>query len=502
MLVQAGGMIMAVRLSALGVAGLLLIGGCGEAADTPSAAPPRASDPVPLPSALSHVEVDLAVDLAQLERALEAEVPRQLWAIDQPGSECIASKKIDLELFRVSSPTIRCRIVGKVTRGRLKLSGRGRDLIVTMPVTGVVAARDVAGILKGETGTGAADVRLRLRLDVKPDWRIASSTQITYDWTREPGIDFLGRRITFTSEADDKLAKVRRDVAAIIARELARVDLRGAAERGWRDAHGVLELNRANPAVWVRLTPQQFLYGGYDVRGRDLVLRLGLDGTFATFVGTRPEARTPAPLPALGPRPATTRPSVLRVPVIADYAVLEPVIAKALSKRAAQPFVIKDFGKVMAQFGEITVYGAPEGRIAVGARFKAISDLPLVKAASGRIWLTARPLNEPNSRQVRFADIRISGETNLASQQLLFALANAPEFQATIADALKQNFEKDFAGLTAKITQAVARRRDGPLDYAISIENIATGTISAHGQGLSLPVELTVQGNARLVQVK
>lgn len=475
---------------------------CGSEPATPSKAPPRADDPVAFPNEVSHVEVDLKVDLAQLERVLEAEIPRQLWSIDEPDSECVASRKIDLELFRVKSPKITCHIVGKVTRGRLKLSGRGRDLIVTLPITGTVAARDVAGIFKGETGTAAADVALRLQLDLKPDWRIASSTQITYDWTKEPGIDFLGRRITFTSKADDKLAKVRADISRIIARELAKVDIRSAAAAGWRDAHAVLELNRENPAVWARLTPEQFLYGGYDVRGRDLTLRLGLDGMLETFVGTKPAVTTPAPLPPLGPRPKVTRPSVLHIPVIADYAVLEPVLTKALAKRAARPFVIEDFGQVMAEFSEITIYGAPQGRIAVGARFKAVSDLPLIEAASGRIWLTAQPLNEAGSRQVRFSDIAVSGDTNLVSQPVLFALANSPEFQTTIADALKQNFENDFAKLTGKIERALAQRRDGPLEYAITIEKLATGTITAHGQGLYLPVELTVRGQARLVRVK
>lgn len=488
--------------SAGSAAGLLLLGGCSNAADTPSPGPPRADDAITFPSATSHAEIDLAVDLAQLERTLEQEVPRQLWAIDQPGSECVASKKINLELFRVKSPKIKCHIIGKVTRGRLKLSGRGPDLLVTLPVTAEVAARDVAGIFKGETGTAAANVTLRLRLDLKPDWKLASSTRITYDWTTEPGIDFLGRRITFTSQADDKLATVRRDVQAIIARELARLPVRAAAEQGWRKAHAVLELNRENPAVWGRLTPQRFLYGGYDVGGRTLTLRLGLDGTFETFVGMKPEETAPAALPPLAPRPKTTQPSVLHVPVVADYAVLEPVIEKALTKRAAQPFVIKDFGSVTAEFSEISVYGTPQGRIAVGARFKAKSDLPLVEAASGRIWLTARPMNEPNSRQVRFADIAVTGETNLVTQPLLLALANAPEFQTTISDALKQNFENDFAKLTVKINRAVARRRDGPLDYTITIEKIETGTITAHGQGLYLPVELTARGKARLVRVK
>jgi hypothetical protein len=489
-------------LLALAASCLVPLAACGNEPVTPSNAPPRASDAITLPNDPSHVEIDLVADLAELERTLEQEIPRQLWAIDQPGSTCVASKKIDLELFRVKSPKIKCRIVGKVTRGRLKLSGRGPDLLITMPITGVVAARDVAGILKGETGTGAANVTLRLRLDLKPDWTLTSATEITYDWTKEPGIDFLGRRITFTSKADDKLAKVRRDVKAIIARELARLPIRAAAEEGWAKSHAVMLLNRENPEVWARITPQRFLYGGYDVRGRALTLRLGLDGTLQTFVGLKPTQAAPDALPPLAVRSSTTQPSVLRVPVIADYAVLEPVLEKALTKRAARPFVIANFGSVIAEFSEITVYGTPKGRIAVGAQFKAKSDLPMIEAASGQIWLTARPMNEPNSRRVRFADIAVSGDTNLSTQPMLLALANAPEFQAIISDALRQNFENDFAKLTAKINRAVARRRDGPVDYAITIENIATGTITAHGEGLYLPVELTARGQARLVRVK
>ncbi len=481
---------------------IIMLAACGNGPQATSAAPPRADDPIVFPDAASHIEIDLAVDLAALEEALEKEIPRQLWAIDQPGSTCIASKKINLELFRVKSPRITCHIIGKVTRGRLQLAGRGRDLIVTMPVTGQVAARDVAGILKGETGTGAATVSLALQLDVAPDWKLAGTSRLDYRWTREPGIDFLGRRITFTSQADDKLAAVRKQVQAIIARELSRVDLRAAAQQGWNKAHGVFVLNRVNPAVWGRLTPQQFLYGGYQVQGRELTLRLGLDGRLETFVGKQPDAPAPAALPPLARRPAATAPSVLHVPVMADYAVLEPVIAKALAKRAKRPFVIADFGSVTAEFGQVTVYGTPPGRIAVGAKFKASSDLPMVKAAKGTIWLAARPITLPGSREVSFTDVTISGDTSLVSQPLLLALANAPEFKATIAEALRQNFEEDFAKLRSKIDRALARRQSGGLDYAIRIDTIETGAITAHGAGLYLPVDITARGQARLGKIK
>lgn len=480
----------------------LLLAACGGDPETRSAAPPRAVDAISFPDDPSYVEVGLKVDLAALESALEREIPRKLWTIDQPGSECIASKKINLELFKVKSPTIKCHIIGEVRRGKLRLAGRGRNLIVTMPITGEVAARDIAGILKGESGTGAATVSLSIQLDLRPDWKLTGKSKLDYRWTTEPGVDFLGRRITFTSKADDKLGPVRAQVKKIIAGELAKINVQAAAQEGWSKAHAVIELNRENPAVWARLTPQQFRYGGYDVRGRELTLRLGLDGTFQTFVGTRPDQAQPGQLPRLVPTGKSTSKSVLHVPVMADYAVLEPVIAKALTKRAARPFRIENYGSVTAQFGKVTVYGTPQGRIAVGAAFNATSDLPLVKSARGTIWLAARPVNQPGSRAVSFADITINGDTSLVSQPLLLALANAPEFQTTIADALQQNFAHDFDELKSKIERAVARRQDGPLDYSITIETIKTGVITAHGQGLYLPVELTARASARLVRVK
>ena len=479
-------------------AALTLLAGCGKAADTASLAPPRATDRIVFPQKTSNIAVDLAVDLADLERKLERELPRTLWQIDRPGSECVASKMVDLELFKVKSPKIKCRIVGKVTRGRLRLSGRGKALTVTLPVTGTLAARDVAGILKGETGTGTAEVTLSLKLDLTPEWKLAGTSQLDYRWTREPGIDFLGRRITFTSEADRELRPVKRDIERIIARELARLAVRPTAEQGWQAAHQVFELNRVNPAVWGRLTPQRFRFGGYDVKGRALTLRLGLDAQLETFVGMKPEAISPTPLPRLARRAKDAAESILHVPVVANYAVLEPVIAKALDKRAMRPFVIKDYGKVTATFDDIIVYGTGKGRIAVGGKFTANSDLPLIKQASGTIWLTARPENAPNSRAVVFRDIKITGETDVIGGEFLFALANSPEFQSTVTEALQQNFEGDFNKLRGKIDRAVAKRKGRLTDYSITIETIDTGVIAAYGEGLYLPVDITGRISAKL----
>ena len=466
------------------------------------APPPRAADPIVFADEPSSVAVELAVELADLERALERELPRRLWEIRRKDMTCVPSKRIDLKLFNVKSPTIKCDVDGEATRGKVRVSGQGRDLIVTLPVRAAVRARDIAGMLKGETGTGAAEVQIRLQLDLAANWRLGGKAKLDYRWSQPPGIDFLGRRITFTSDADRELAPVRAQIEKALVAQLARVPVRAAAERGWRTAHTVLELNRVNPQVWARVTPQRFRYGGYRIKGRQLLIALGLDAMVEAKVGKRPDPPALTALPPLAPLSETPGLAVLHLPVVADYDVLEPEIDKALAKRGGRPFLLGEYGSVTAKFGRVEAYGTGRGRIAVGVPFTAITDLTVAPKASGTIWLTARPINAPNSRSISFAEVTITGDTSLASQELLFALANEPDFQAAIAGALKQNFEGDFQKLRAKIDRALARRKDGPVTYSVAIEGITTGVLETHGEGLYLPIAITARITAEPVRLK
>ncbi len=492
---------MGIRRSTLLLGLLLALVGCAEATSAP-AVPPRADDPIVFPQEPSVVAVDLGIDLAGLERELEADLPRQLWAISRKGELCVPSRKVDLAVFKVKTPRIKCDIQGEVRRGKLRLAGRGRELVLRMPITTTLVARDIGGILKRETATAALDLRLGMTFDLTPDWRLRGDVAVDYAWSREPGIDFLGRRIVLTEKADEKLAPLKARIAARLERSLAEVSVRDAAERGWRAAHTALELNRENPAVWGRITPKRFHFGGYRITGQRMVLSLGLEGQLETFVGTRPAAPEPGPLPPVERLDLRGGEAILKVPVVADYAVLEPVLARALAKRAGRPFVLGEYGTVTARFSDVVVYGTSANRIAVGITFDASSDLTLWKRAKGRLWLTGRPVNAPNSRAVSFAELAIAGETDMIGEELLLALANSSEFKSIIAEALAQNFERDFASLKAKIDRAVARRQDGPVDYSVRIDRISTGRLRAHGQGLYLPVEMRARIDAELVKME
>lgn len=465
------------------------IAGCDR--QTQVEAPPRATDLAPSPTQKSLIAVPINADITPLKAQLERAVPRILWTINRREKACVAPQRVKVFGKRVKvTPAIACTIVGQVTRGPLRFRGEGNEIVIDVPLNARINARDVGGVLKGETATGSALAHARIRIDLAPDWRMQGKAQIRYGWTKAPGIDFLGKRITFTDEADAKLAPVIRDVEREVNREIGKINIRNQAAEIWRQSFTVLELNRENPPVWMRVTPQRILYGGYRLNGQKLNLNLGIEGITETFVAGRPAATKPTPLPKLArqiPRPHLD----IRVPVIADYAQLQPVIDRALAKRATRPFVLPKLGPMMVKFGKSTVYGAPGGRIAVGADVEARLEARTGEPTRGRIWLTALPVNAPGSAEVRFTEIDINGDTDGVGGDLMILLGRSEGFAPLIADALTQNFARDLKELEAKIKRAVDQRREGAFVIRTRIEGFEIGEIKAYGNGLYLPARLT-----------
>lgn len=470
------------------LAGSIVLSGCGLGAPSDEGAPPRTNDEITIEPQNSVIAVPVEASLDQLGAALEKAVPRRLWTIDQPGQTCVASDKVRVLGIGIKTPKIKCDLVGEVNRGPLVLSGRGREMVITMPIRATIRARRIAGLIKQETATAQAQVRAIVRLDMAPDWSPRGKVEIAYDWTREPGIDFMGQRIKFTDKADAKLQGVIAQLERTLPGELAKLRIRQQVESSWRQAFTSLELNRASPPVWMRITPQELQYGGYTVQGRRLMLRLGMAARTETFVGKRPPDPATTPLPPV--RPMATAPGAMQffIPVVADYAELEPVVERALIKRATRPFELPGIGAVRASFGKVTVYGTTGGRIAVGAPFTARDTAGRLSETRGTLWFTALPFNPPDSREVEFRELRVAGTTNGVSTDLLVQLANAPAIAQTISAALSQNFSRDYDELIGKIGRAIDTRREGDLVIRARIDNIRTEPLRAAGQGLYLPV--------------
>lgn len=464
-----------------------------------SGAPPQAQDQITVAPELSTLTLPLDAGLTDLAAALERAVPRRLWGIDAPGQTCVASKRVDLGIATVKTPKIKCRIVGEVTRGRMTIGGSGETIRLAMPLHAVVRAENVAGVAR-ETATADAMAHAVIRLSLTPDWTPQGKIAIDYAWADAPHVDLLGQRIEFTAQADRKLAPIVAKLERELPRELQKLGVRKKIDEAWRSSFTTLSLNREDPPVWMRVTPKQLRYGGYAITGNRLQLRLGLEARTETFVGQRPADPTPTPLPRMQPLTGPIGKVSLFLPVIADYRELEPVLMKALIKRQARPFEVPGVGPVRAQFEKATIYGTTGKQMAVGLLFSAEDVAGRIGRTRGTVWLTATPVNLPNSRRVDFQNLGVSGTTDMTGGDLILQLMNAPGMSSFIGAALTQNFERDYAELLGKVSRAIANRREGPLHIDARMERTRTGTLQASGQGLYLPVWAEGAATVRLAR--
>lgn len=465
---------------------LAVLAGCSQ--KDSMGAPPRARDPIVVEPETSSLTVPVEADLANLAAALDRAVPRRLWQIDAPDQPCIASKRVDLGIATVKTPTIKCRIVGEVTRGAMKIGGEGQTIRLAMPLHAAVRAEDIGGVLKRETATADAMAHAVVHLRLAPDWSPQGRIDIRYDWQDSPHLDFLGQRIDFTEQAERKLAPVIARLERELPRELGRLKLREQVRQAWESGFTTLSLNRENPPVWMRVTPKRVQYGGYTLAGNRLRLRLGLVARTETFVGDRPADPKPTPLPAMEPLQGEAGKLAFFLPVIASYKELEPVLMKALVKRSARPFDVPGAGPVRARFERATLYGTTGGRVAVGILFSAQDVAGRIGRTRGTVWLTATPSNAANSRIVAFQGLAVSGTTDMTGGDLILRLMNAPGVADFIAASLTQNFEKDYAELLGKIDRAIASKREGAFAIRVTMGSTRTGRLRAFGQGLYLPV--------------
>ncbi len=455
-------------------------------------APPRLETEAEIPAFESRVALPVAVPMATLERIINEEVPRRLVTINREFDVCIKPARIKIGERRIKvTPTIRCRIEGHVDRGPIRLSGVAGQpgaIRFTMPVSATVAAKDIGRIIPKETATAAADVRAILRLRIDESWRPVARIEVDYDWTEKPGIELLGQRITFARRADPQLARLIADLERKLPERMAGLGLKEQAAAAWARGFTSVSINRENPEVWMRLTPQRLSAGGFSVEGNRLVARLALEAGTETFLGRRPPDPEPTPLPPLARLAPGDFGVRFAAPVVADFAELEPVLEKELDKLSGKPFDVPVAGRVDVRFERPTVYATEGGKLAIGLPMRVNAARQLF-STRGTVWLTGRPVNEPDSRKVRVTDLAIAGDTETMTGDLLLMVAGSPRVTSAIEAGLEHDFEGDFEKLMVKINRVLGALPIGDFVATARVDGVRNGVVQPVGQGLFMPVE-------------
>lgn len=459
-------------------------------------APPRAA-PSPLPPPpQSSIAMPVRVPLALLEAAVNDAVPQLLWQVDQPGSVCLKAGRVNMFGARLKlMPEVKCRIIGDVTRGPIRLSSHDGQLHVAMPVAATLEARDIGGLIARQGTEATALITADLVPALTHKGQLTARIQLRYDWRQEPSISILGQQIRLTEKADEKLVPVLAKVEAELPRQLATLPVRNELEKLWRQGFTVQSINRRNPAAWLRLTPQSLAVDGIAVERKNLRIDTRLGALAEVVLGQQPAAPAAAPLPAIG-KAGGPPGLLLHSAVLADPATLQRPIDKALAKLAARGIEVPEVGRVKVGFGPSTLYATGGGKLVLGLEIRARGPRQLLDTR-GRLWLTARPETQPDSERMLVNDLALAAHPGDDVQlPLLVAVAQSAEVKAALEEALTQDFTRDYTKLLRKIDRVLAAVKIGDFRLAMRLNQVHHGRAVVLGQGIYLPV--TATGTARL----
>jgi hypothetical protein len=208
-----------------------------------------------------------------------------------------------------------------------------------------------------------------------------------------------------------------------------------------------------------------------------------------TFVGERPADPPATPLPP--PAPVQIAPDTgfrFHIPVIADYAELEPVLARALKKLEKKPIAIPELGDVQPRFGKVTMYPTTGGRLAIGLAISVDTPGRWIDPR-GTVWVTGQPYNDPGAQRVHVRDLQIAGQPDSASFGVLLAVAQSAAVRDALGNALTQDFARDYNRILAKAGNAIAEKQLGDFMLTATIGGVTNGVIYPAGQGLYMPVD-------------
>jgi hypothetical protein len=424
---------MQVRVAALfAIIAAVPLAGCSDTTSNP--APPRLKEPLVLPEQPSTLRIPVGIPIATIEREINEEVPATLYRIDEPQRVCIKTKSKLL-------PDVTCRLRGDVTRGPIRLTGSGNTLRLTMPVRTTVRAENIGKLIKRETATGAVNVTARVRLGLAPDWTPRAKIDADYAWTDKLGIDFLGQRITFADKVDPELRKLLAQLERTLPAKLDRVQAKREVAKIWAKGFTSVRV-KSDPLIWARFTPERIGFSGYSVQNGQLTVGFAAQARTETIFGDRPPDPAVTQLPNLmqGLPPGGIN---VHVPVLVRYDVLEQAALRALTSGDYRSIELKGGARVDAEYHDVTIYGTPDRRVAVGVGMtvKAVSGAFTTK---GKVWFTARPAINIDRRIVGIADLVVSGQTDSKAFNLLLDAVNRTALRERMIQAVRYNFADDY----------------------------------------------------------
>ena len=379
----------------------------------------------------SLLEVPVELDLSPAFAAAERLVPRQTGG---PGWRDWHGVKVRYQAWR----------------GPLALELRGDTLLVQAHARYRAQARkDLIGKLGVSAGCGVNEpprqalIGAAIRLEPAPDWSLRPKFRLLptrfFDRCEVTALDIDVSPLVaaaFEQRMGEAMTNALRELTPALDA------LRTTASRGWAVLQAPQQLT---PGLWLTARPE----------GLGLAPPIGRGNRLATAIGItmRPAITTTEPAAApLRPLPPLTlfRPTATGMRFDLALELSLPVLSDTLAKRLAkQTFTVRDVPLAIRN-PSLSVSG---GRLALMADIEG--EIP------GRLDLRARPELDPDTGQVRFADLDYVFDSEHPDADLILALLYEPirqRLEQMADDALAEELASAKSALAAQIARWLADR--------------------------------------------
>lgn len=270
--------------------------------------------------------------------------------------------------------------------------------------------------------SGALDLVLKLNIDLTPNWCPVIKTEVEYEWTRTPKVEWVaGLDFNIKDILDKNLSKQLESLDERIAESINCAEFRASLQEQWRSYSFPVDLPQVEQGdsgtlasdeqtaqesginqLFLNVEPRGFAFSGVNTETD----RLGVSFILRALASVQPDAieEVTEPLPALEKVDYAPGKTEFDLLVKLDYGQLqalatESVVGKTFSSSTAA-------GPVDVDIKGVEVY-ATDDRLTLGLQFD--SKLPGVSGnTAGTVYLTARPLVDSDSRQVSLTDIQFA----------------------------------------------------------------------------------------------
>lgn len=334
---------------------------------------------------------------------------------------------------------------------------------------------------------GAMNATVRLGFNLNPDWCPVFSTEVEYEWLKNPKVAWAAG---LEFDIRDQLDKAIREQLESLSETLnSKVDceaFRANLSEHWRSYSFPLNITE-NETAFLNLEPTGFAFSGLrtepDRFGVTFVL--SSNTTVETAMGELISNELP-PLKRVDYTPGVTTFNVL---LRLDYDQLQRIAAPTLVGRTFNADTAA--GEVSVTINALDISGTTN---AIVLKFDFTANLPAHrKDTVGTLYLTSTPVADPVAQEVILIDTKLSKVLDSALWSVLSSV-----FEGQIIAAIEENAVIDLSGQISDLKEKLQQQIKDPNNTSgvhLTISDLTLDLLNLTPEQQSLAAEVQVAAN-------